>query len=118
MPHTTESLVDVLHNLRRRLSPAKLEKLLPNVTSIAMDHSLRNTAKQFVNHNGLVILRDRVKGFLNHVTAEGVHGEIQCIAANGLSNLDDLFGSAMLETALNQEIAEAIDLDSSECVIN
>lgn len=45
VPHATESLVDVLHNLRWRLGPAKLEKLLPDVASIAVNDSLRDTTK-------------------------------------------------------------------------
>jgi hypothetical protein len=112
VPHTTEGLVDILHNLRRRLGPAKLEKLLPDVASIAMDDGLRDTAKELMDHNGLVVLGDRVKGLLNHMTAKGIHGEVQGIASNGLSNLDDLFRSTMFEATLDQEIAEAVDLDS------
>jgi hypothetical protein len=45
VPHTTESLIDIFHDLRRRLSPTKLEKLLPDVTSVAMDDGLRDTTK-------------------------------------------------------------------------
>jgi hypothetical protein len=46
------------------------------------------------------------------MTAKGIHGEVQGIASNGLSNLDDLFRSTMFEATLDQEIAEAVDLDS------
>ena len=109
MPHATESLIDILHDLRRRLSPAKLEKLLPDMTSVAVNDGLRDTTKKFMNHDSLVILWNRVKCLLNDVTAECIHGEIQRVSSNGLSDLDDLFGSTMLKAALNQEVAEAVD---------
>src|SRR5690242_12678749 len=74
MPHTTKSFIDILHDLWWRLSPAKFEKLLPDMTSVTMNDSLRDTTKEFVNHDGLIVLWDRVKSLLNDVAAKCVHG--------------------------------------------
>lgn len=73
MPHPTESFIDKLHDLGRTLSPPQFKQLLPDVTGISMNDCLRDAAKQFVDHNGLVILGDRVKCLLNNVTTKGVH---------------------------------------------
>jgi hypothetical protein len=45
MPHASKRFVDVAHDLRWRVAPAQLEQLLPNMASIAVDHSLWNTAQ-------------------------------------------------------------------------
>lgn len=109
MPHTAESIVDVLHDLRRGLSPAKLKQLLPDVASIAVDDSFGNAAKELVDHDSLVILGDGIESLLNDVASERIHGEVQGITTNSLSDLNDLLRSAMLEAALDQEVSEAID---------
>jgi hypothetical protein len=109
MPHATESLVDVAHDLRGRVAPAKLEELLPHVTRITMDDGLRDTAEQLVNHGRLVLFGNAVEGFLDNVTSEGIHAKSKCIATNGLGDRDDLVGRAMLEAALNKEVTEAVD---------
>ena len=109
VPHATESLIDIFHDLRRGLSPTKLEKLLPDMTSVAMDDSLRDTTKKLMNHDGLIILWNRVKCLLNDVAAERIHGEVQGIASDGLSNLYNLFRSTMLKAALDQKVTEAIN---------
>jgi hypothetical protein len=67
-----------------------------------MDDSLWDTTKKLMNHDGLVILWNRVKCLLNDVAAERIHGKVQGVASDGLSNLDDLFGSSVLEAALDQ----------------
>ena len=109
MPHTPESLIDIFHDLRRRLGPAKLEQLLPDMTSVSMNNSLRNATKKLMNHDSLVVFRNRIKCLLNDMATESIHGEVQSVASNGFSNLDDLFRSSMLEATLNQEVSEAID---------
>lgn len=73
MPHTFQSFVDVLHYLWWRVAPAKLEQLLPDMASVAMDNSLRNATEQFVNHDGFVVLRDNVERFLNYVATKSIH---------------------------------------------
>ena len=62
-----------------------------------------------MNHDSLVILRYRVKGLLDHMATKGIHGEIQGIATDSISNLYDLLRSSMLEATLNQKIAKAIN---------
>jgi hypothetical protein len=109
MPHAAKSFVNILHDLRRRLGPAKLKQLLPDMASIAVNNSLWNTAKKLMDHDCLVIFRNRIKRLLNDMAAESIHREVQSVASNGLSNLDDLFRSSVLEAALNQEVTKAID---------
>lgn len=74
-----------------------------------MNNRLRDAAKQFMNHNGLVVLGDRVKCLLNNMATKGIHRQVQGVSTDGFSNLDDLLWSAMLEAALDKEIAKAID---------
>jgi hypothetical protein len=62
-----------------------------------------------VNHNRLIVLGNRIKCLLNDVTAECIHGKIQCVASDSFSYLDNLLWSTMLEAALDKEIAKAID---------
>lgn len=109
VPHAAQRLVDILHDLGRRLGPTQLEQLLPDVASITVNDRLGNPAQQLVNHDGLVLLGHRVEGLLNHMAAKGVHREIQSVSANRLGNLDHLFRSAMLKAALHQEVAEPVD---------
>lgn len=109
MPHSAESFIDVLHNLRWRFSPTKLEQLLPNVTSVTMDDGLRDSSQKLVNHDCLVIFRHGVEGFLNNMAAKRIHREVQRIAANGFSNLNDLLGGSVLKAALDEEISKTID---------
>jgi hypothetical protein len=79
MPHSAKGLIDILHDLRRRLSPAKLEKLLPDMASISMNYSLWYTTKKLMNHDSLVVFRDGIKCLLDDVTAESIHGEVQSV---------------------------------------
>lgn len=109
MPHTPKCFIDIFHDLRGRFGPAKFEKLLPDMTGITVNNCLRNATKEFVDHDGLVIFWNRIKCFLNDVASECIHREIQGISTDGLSNLDDLLGSTMLEATLDEEVAKAID---------
>lgn len=68
-----------------------------------------NTAKELTNHVCLVVLRDRVKGFLNDVAAKWIHAQRDDIAMNSVSNGDNLVRRAMLEASLNKEVAKTID---------
>lgn len=74
-----------------------------------MDDSLRNATEELVHHDGLVLFRDTVKGLLHNVAAEGVHAEVERVAANGLSNGHDLLRATVLEAALHKEIAKTVD---------
>ena len=112
MPHTLQSIVDILHDLRRGLGPSKFKQLLPDVASVAVDDSLGNVAEQFANHMALVVLWDGIKGLLDNMAAKGVHRKVKCMAAYGLGDLDDLFRGTMLKAALNEKISEAVDHQS------
>jgi len=108
MPHATKSFIDVLHDLRWRLGPAKFKELLPDVAGVAMNDCLWDATKKLVNHDGFVVLGDRIKSLLNDMAAKCIHGKIQCVSSDGLSDLDDLFRSSVLEATLNQEVSETI----------
>lgn len=109
MPHAAQGIVDELHDLGRSLTPPQLEQLLPDMTGISVDDRLRDTTKQFVDHDGLVVLGDRIECLLDDVTAKWIHGQIERISTDSLSNLNYLLRSAMLEAALDEKVAEAID---------
>ena len=109
VPHSAKSLVDLDHDLGWLAAPAQLEQLLPDVASITMDDRIRDTTQKLSNHVSLVLLRDRVESFLNHMTAESVHAQGENVSMNRVSNSHNLFGCTMLKAALNQEVPEAID---------
>ncbi len=109
VPHASESLVDILHDLGGRLSPPELKELLPDVAGVSMNYRLGNPAEQFVNHDGLVIFRHRIEGLLDNMAAEGVHREAERVAPDCFCDLDDLLWRPMLKAALDQKVAEAID---------
>lgn len=109
MPHTSQSLVHLDHDLRRLTSPTQFEELLPNVACIAVDDGVRNAAKKLADHISLVIFRDGIKSLLNDMAAEGIHAEGNDIAMNGISNGNDLLRSAVLEAALDEKVAKAVD---------
>jgi hypothetical protein len=76
-----------------------------------MNDRLWNAAEELMDHNSLVVLRNRVESLLDNVATKSIHGQVQGISSNGLSNLDDLLRSTMLKATLNQEVSEAIDLN-------
>ena len=108
MPHSTQGFIYILHNLWRGVAPTKLEKLLPHMASISMNHCLRNATKELVNHDSLVILWNSVKSFLNDMATKCVHAEAKRVATDGASNSDDLFRCTMLKATLNEEVSKAI----------
>ena len=73
VPHALERLIDVSHDLRRRLRPSQLEQLLPNMACVAVNNSLRDATEKLVDHNCLVVLGNRVKSLLDDMAAESVH---------------------------------------------
>ena len=109
MPHSTKSFIDIFHDLRGRLGPSEFEELLPDVTSISMDDGLGDAAKELMNHNSFVILRNGVKRLLNYVTSKSIHRKVQSITANRLCNLNHLLGRSVLKATLDQEVSKAID---------
>ena len=109
VPHAAESLVHVSHDLRRRVVPAELEQLLPNVTGVAMNDRLRDPTEQFVNHDSLVFFGNGVKGLLDDVTSKSVHAEVQGVATNSIGDGHDLLWGTMFEAALHEKVPEAID---------
>lgn len=74
-----------------------------------MNNGLRDSAEKFVNHDSLVILWNRVKGLLDDMTAESIHGEIESITTDSFCNLDYLFWSTVLKTSLNQKVTKTVD---------
>lgn len=109
VPHAPQGVVDILHDLRRRLSPTKLKELLPHMAGVTMNNSLRDAAQELMHHDCLVIFGDRVKRLLDHVASKRVHGKVQGVPSDGVRDLDHLLGSPMLKATLNQEVPEAID---------
>jgi hypothetical protein len=109
VPHATESLVDVLHDLGRSVTPAEFEQLLPDVAGITVDNRLRNATQELVDHDSLVLLGNAVKSLLNDVATERIQAEVESVAADSTSNSDDLFGGAMFKAALDEEVAEAVN---------
>lgn len=109
MPHSSEGLVDVLHDLRWGVAPAQLEQLLPNMASVAVNDRLRDASKKLMYHDGFVLLWHRVERFLNDVAPKGIHAQSKSVTANSLSDQDHLFGRAMLKAALNEKVPEAVD---------
>ena len=101
MPHAMESVVNLGHDLRRFTAPAKFEELLPHMAGITVDDSLRNTTKQFVDHDSLMFFGNTVERLLDNVAAKGVHAETERITTDSICNRNDLLGCTMLEAALN-----------------
>lgn len=109
MPHATKSLIDLEHDLRRFATPAELEQLLPDMTSIAVNDSIWDASKQLTDHVSFVVLRYGVEGLLDDMTTKGIHAQSDDVAVDGVRDSDDLVWSAVLEASLNQEVAETID---------
>ena len=109
MPHATQCLVNIFHDLGWRIAPTQLEQLLPNMACIAVNDSLWDSTEKFMDHDSLVILRNDIERLLNDVAAESIHAQAQGIATDRIGNRDNLFRCAMLEAALDQEVAESID---------
>lgn len=109
MPHALERIVDILHDRRRFTSPAELKQLLPDVTSVAMNHGLWDAAKEFFDHHDSMFFRDGVERLLNDVASKRVHAEAESIPTDGVGDSDDLLWCTMLEAPLNKEVAESVD---------
>lgn len=112
MPHAPKSLVDIAHDLRWRIAPTKLEQLLPDVASVAVDDSLWDATEELMNHGSFVLLRYAVKSLLDDMATESIHAERKCVTPNSLRYGDDLILSTMLETTLHEEVAETVDHQS------
>jgi hypothetical protein len=109
MPHTTKSFINVFHDLWWGFGPAKLEKFLPDVASITVNDSLWDSAKKFMNHDSLVIFRNRVKCLLDDMASKSIHREIQGITTDSLCNLNDLLRCSVFEATLHEEIAKTVN---------
>lgn len=79
------------------------------MASVAVDDSLWNPAKQFVDHSRFVLFRDAVEGLLDDMAAKCIHTQGEGIAANGLGDCNDLIVRTMLKATLYKEVAEAVD---------
>ena len=62
-----------------------------------------------MDHSCLVLLWDAIERFLDNMTAKCIHAESKGVATYSLSDCDDLLRRAMLEAALDQKVAKAID---------
>lgn len=109
VPHAFECSVNLGHDLRWFASPSKFEQFLPHMTSVAMNDSVRNTAKKFPDHVSFVVLRNRIEGLLHDVAPERIHAERDHVPMDGVCDSSDLLNCAMLETTLDKKIAEAVD---------
>lgn len=108
MPHTFQRFVDILHDLWWRVAPTKLEQLLPDMASVAMDDRLRNATEQFVNHDGFVVLGNNVERFLNYVATKCIHTQAQSVATDGIRYSYYLLRGTVFEAALYKKVAKAI----------
>lgn len=108
MPYPVQGLVDFRHDLWRLTAPPELEQLLPNMTCIAVDHCLWDSAEKLIDHDSFMLFGNTVKGLLNNMTSKGVHAQVEGVASYRISDCDNLVGSTMLKTPLNEEVAESI----------
>lgn len=109
VPHAMKSFVDELHDLGRALSPPQFKQLLPDMTGVTVDDRFWNTTEKFVDHDGLIVLWNGVECLLNHMASERIHRQIQRIATDRFSDLDDLLRGTVLKAALDEEVTETID---------
>ena len=79
------------------------------MASVPMNHGFGDATEELMHHDRLVVLRDRIKGLLDHMATKWVHGKVQCVATDGCGDLDDLLRSSMLKAPLDQKVAKAID---------
>lgn len=128
MPHSTQCLVHIFHDLWRRLSPAELKQFLPNVAGIYYKSTLKcqlaeiwdrdftsvnngfgDASKKLADHCSLKILWNTVEGLLDNMASKSIHAKIQCITANSTGNPIDLLRGTVFEAALYKEISKSID---------
>lgn len=74
-----------------------------------MNNRLRDPTQQFMNHHCFVLFGNTVKGFLNHMAAEWIHAETQCVPSDSISNSNNLLGSSVFEATLDQKVPKPID---------
>lgn len=109
MPHSTECLIHLGHDLRGIATPAELKKLLPNMASIAVNHRLWDSAEKLVYHHSFILLWHAVKGLLDDMTAKRIHAQSEGISSDCIGNGHNLFRGSMLKTTLDEEVTESID---------
>lgn len=108
LPHSTESLIHFVHDLRGVASPAELEELLPNMASVAVDYCLGDPAEKLVYHHCFVFLWYAVEGFLDNMATEWIHAQGESVAPDCVGNGHDLLGGTMFKAALDEEISESV----------
>lgn len=109
MPHVLQVRVDEFHDLRTSTLPAKLEELLPDMASVTVDDGILDAHEKVVDHEALLLLRGVVKGLLNDVTAKSIHTELDGMTADALGNVEDVRRRTVLHTALDEEVAKAVE---------
>lgn len=109
VPHAAERFIHPSHDLRGLAIPTQLKQFLPYMARVAMNDSLGNPPQELVNHAGLVLLRHAVKCFLDDMTAERIHTEVNCVALDCVCNCHHLLRRAMFKATLNQEVSKPVD---------
>lgn len=108
MPYPSQCIIHLGQDLGRLFSPSKLEKLLPNMAGIAVNHRFWDSAEEFVYHDSLLILRDTIKRLLDDVASKRVHAQVEGVTSDRTRDGNDLIGCSMLEATLDEEVSKAI----------
>lgn len=62
-----------------------------------------------MDHHSLLLLRDAVKRFLDHMAAERIHTKAQSVAFDRISNRNNLLRGPVLEATLDKKVSKTID---------
>lgn len=108
VPHSDKGFVDVRHDLGRRLDPAKLKELLPDVAGVTMDNRFWDLLQELMYHDRFIILCNGIKCLLNDMTAKRIHRKLDRVASNCFRNPSHLVRCPVLKASLNEEISKAI----------
>lgn len=79
------------------------------MTCIAVDHCLWDSAEKLIDHDSFMLFGNTVKGLLNNMASKGVHAQVEGVASYCIGDCDNLVGSTMLKTPLNEKVAESIN---------
>ena len=74
-----------------------------------MNNCLWDIAKEFVDHDNFVILRNTVQSFLNYMATELVHAQGHRITSNCVGNCNGMLLGPVLKATLDEEVSKSID---------